>query len=48
MLFIDVNFGNGTQRIVIFEGDTAEGLAEKFAHENSLDTATKQKLVGML
>lgn len=28
MLYVDVNLGNsGTQRIVVFEGDTAEGLA---------------------
>jgi hypothetical protein len=31
MLYVDVNLGNsGTQRIVVYEGDTAEGLAEKF------------------
>jgi hypothetical protein len=28
MLYVDVNLGNsGTQRIVVYEGDTAEGLA---------------------
>ena len=48
MLFVDVNLGNGNQRIVICEGDTAEGLAEKFAKEHNLDEATKHKLVEML
>ena len=34
MLYVDVNLGNsGTQRIVVYEGETAEGLAEKFAKE---------------
>lgn len=29
MLFVDVNLGNsGTQRITVYDGDTAEGLAE--------------------
>jgi len=38
MLFVDVNLGNsGTQRIVVFEGDTAEGLAQQFAEKWSLD-----------
>ena len=32
MLFVDVNLGNsGNKRIVVYEGDTAEGCAEKFA-----------------
>ena len=37
MLFVDVNLGKGPLRIVIYEGDTAEGLADKFAKEHSLD-----------
>ena len=49
MLYVDVNLGNsGTQRIVVYEGDTAEGLAEKFAVEYSLDEVMKQKLTDML
>jgi hypothetical protein len=49
MLYVDVNLGNsGTQRIVVFEGDTAEGLAEKFAIEYSLDASMKEKLTQML
>ena len=32
LLYVDVNLGkSGTQRIVVYEGDTAEALAEKFA-----------------
>lgn len=38
MLYVDVNLGNsGTQRIVVFDGDTAEGLARKFALQWTLD-----------
>jgi hypothetical protein len=38
MLFVDVNLGNsGNKRIVVYEGDTAEALAENFARENGLD-----------
>lgn len=49
MLYVDVNLGtSGTQRIVVFEGDTAEGLAEKFALEYSLDANMKEKLTQML
>lgn len=49
MLYVDVNLGNsGTQRIVVFEGDTAEGLAEKFSQEYNLDETMKEKLTLML
>jgi hypothetical protein len=49
MLYVDVNLGNnGTQRIVVFEGDTAEGLAQRFANEYHLDEQMKQKLTLML
>jgi hypothetical protein len=49
MLYVDVNLGNsGTQRIVVYEGDTAEGLAQKFADEYSLDDLMKEKLTAML
>ncbi len=45
MLYVDVNLGNsGTQRIVVYEGDTAEGLAEKFAQEHTIDESMKEKL----
>lgn len=49
MLYVDVNLGNNlTQRIVVFEGDTAESLADKFAQEHDIDETMKQKLTGML
>ena len=49
MLYVDVNLGTtGTQRIVVFEGDTAEGLAEKFSLEYNLDEGMKEKLTLML
>ena len=34
-LFIDVNLGNKQKRIVVYKGDTAPQLADKFARENS-------------
>lgn len=38
MLFVDVNVGeSGSQRIVVYEGDKPEDLAEKFAKEHNLD-----------
>ena len=49
MLYVDVNLGNsGTQRIVVYEGDTAEGLAEKFSQEYNLDYTMKEKLTDLL
>ena len=49
MLYVDVNLGNsGTQRIVVYEGDTAEGLAEKFSQEYNLDEGMKEKLTQLL
>jgi isopentenyl phosphate kinase len=34
LLFVDVNLGNGeAERIVVYEGDRSEQLAEKFAKE---------------
>ena len=48
MLYVDVNLGKGVQRIVIYEGDTAEGLAEKFSHDHNLDETMKEKLTVML
>jgi hypothetical protein len=36
LLIIDVNIRPGVKKkILVFEGDTAEGLAEKFAKEHS-------------
>lgn len=45
MLFVDVNLGtSGNKRIVVYEGDTAESLAESFSRENGLDATMKEKL----
>jgi len=45
MLFVDVNLGNsGNKRIVVYEGDSAEALAEKFAKQHGLEDAMKEKL----
>ena len=44
-----MNLGkSGTQRIVVYEGDTAEALSEKFALEYDLDNDMKSKLATML
>ena len=49
MLFVDVNLGNsGNKRIVVYEGDTAENLAESFSRQHGLDEAMKEKLTQML
>lgn len=45
LLYVDVNLGPGkSERIVVYEGDTAEGLAEKFAINHNLDMSMKGKL----
>jgi hypothetical protein len=44
-LFVEVNVGNGgMERIVVYEGDTAEDLAREFCDAHSLDAATEEKL----
>ncbi len=49
MLFVDVNLGDsGNKRIIVYQGDTAEGLAEKFGNECNLDESMKEKLTQML
>ena len=49
MLFVDVNLGNsGNKRIVVYDGDTAENLADSFARQHDLDDAMKEKLTAML
>lgn len=36
LLFVDVNLGQGrAERITVYEGDTAESLAQRFAEEHS-------------
>ena len=45
LLIIDVNIRQGVKKkIYVYEGDTPEALAEKFAKEQNLDTETKNKL----
>jgi len=45
LLIIDVNLRPGEKKkIYVFDGDTAEGLAEKFSKEHNLDVETKNKL----
>ncbi len=49
LLYVDVNLGNsGTQRIVVFDGETAEKLAEDFAKKWNLDATMEERLTQML
>ena len=49
LLFVDVNLGTSEpQRIVIYEGDTAEELANKFQIKHGIDDDMKSKLVNLL
>jgi len=45
LLIIDVNIRPGVKKkIYVFDGDTADGLAERFSKEHNLDGDTKNKL----
>lgn len=45
LLFVDINLGGSEQqRIVVYEGDTAEELAVNFCVEHNLDEETQEKL----
>ncbi len=51
LLYVDVNMGvgrGGSQRIVVCEGDTAEGLASAFGSKHCLDLITIEKLAELL
>ena len=49
LLIIDVNIRQGVKKkIYVYEGDTPEALAEKFAKEQNLDTETKNKLQSLI
>lgn len=49
LLFVDINLGGDEQeRIVVFEGDTAEDLARTFCVEHNLDDETMEKLTELL
>lgn len=46
---MDVNLGPGeTKRIIVYEHDTSEELAESFAKEHGLDSQLKEKLKELL
>ena len=48
-LIIDVNIRQGVKKkIYVYEGDTPEGLAEKFAKEHNLEPETKEKLQNLI
>jgi hypothetical protein len=49
MLYVDVNIGpDKSERIVVFEGDTAEDLASSFCEEWSLSEVMREKLTELL
>ena len=49
LLIIDVNIRQGVKKkIFVFEGDTPEELAEKFAKEHNLEVETKNKLQSLI
>lgn len=44
-LYVEVNIGkNCIEKIVVYEGDTADSLAEAFCQKHNLDMAMKEKL----
>ena len=48
-LYVDVNIGkSGMERIVVYEGDTAESLAEQFCQKHKLNKDMKEKLKVLL
>jgi len=48
-LYVDVNIGkNGVERIVVYEGDTAESLATEFCNKHNLKPEMREKLVNLL
>lgn len=49
LLFVDVNLGpNKAERIVVFEGDTAEDLAFRFSQRHNLNDIMRHKLTQLL
>jgi len=49
LLIIDVNIRQGVKKkIYVYEGDTPEGLADKFAEEHNLEPETKEKLQSLI
>lgn len=44
-MFIDINLGEeSSERIVVYEGDSAKDLAQKFCEKHNLDDETQIKL----
>ena len=49
LLIIDVNIRQGVKKkIYVYEGDTPEGLSQKFALEHNLEEETKNKLQNLI
>ena len=49
LLFVDVNLGgDNSERIIVFEGDTAVDLSHRFCEEHGLDEDTREKLEELL
>ncbi len=49
LLFIDVNLGSeSSERIVVYEGETAKTLSKNFCDKHNLDEETQQKLEELL
>ena len=49
LLFVDVNLGGDmSERIVVYEGDTAVDLSHRFCDEHGLDEDTREKLEELL
>jgi len=49
-LYVDVNIGKagGMERIVVYEGDTAQNLAKLFCQKHGLNFDMQDKLVHLL
>ena len=49
LLYVDVNLGpDNAERIVVYDGDTPESLAQEFAERHQLNEGMYEKLVAML
>jgi len=45
LLFVDINLGEEqVERIVVYDGDTSDELAESFSNKHGLDNDTQVKL----
>jgi len=48
-LYVDVNIGkSGVERIVVYDGDTADSLAQEFCLKHNLKAEMREKLVLLL